>query len=290
MYNMTISNLLKLNNEELGGIDSVLTGMQLHVHHPCPEPPTTPFESWSPVVRHFWTIHVVIPGDTLYVIGQTYKFDYNLICQLNKIDCSKFASIITVGQVLTLPVVKTCTPVVGQQICITVKSTAAATKAVPQSLASLLVGTSKDTTLSNSPPALASSVDFGTEGACFNKVRHANYFEDWQSNEFMMDFASKLWNLNKPLLADTQYNCGPAPRDPSAACSPAQCASSADTFRLGVCNLTSTGKCIGDDGCIIEPMMTIAVPYIPCIPDDAHTCFMYTSKYPYTNIPDIWNW
>jgi LysM repeat protein len=280
-YNMTIPDLLELNNEELAGLDSVLTGMQIHVHHPCPEPPTTPFETWSPTERRFWTVHVVIPGDTLYVIGQTYKLDFNLICQLNKVDCSKFGSIITVGQVLTMPVVKTCTPVAGQQVCITVKTDDVALKQMPQTLAEVLSGS---LTNSNVGVAPALGASFDCKLLC-----NVSYYADWQSNEFMVDFASKLWNLNKPLLADKQYNCGPDKQDPSAACSPAYCASSADTFRMVSCNRTSTGKCVGNDGCIIEPMMTIAVPFIPCIPDDAHTCFAYVDDDGDT-YGDTWNW
>jgi LysM repeat protein len=306
MYNTSTGELLDLNQEVLGGLEAVQHGMQLHVNHPCPRPPSGPIGSWPAVCLQFWEAYVVRPGDTLYVIAQVYKIDYNLICQLNNIDCSKYGSIIQIGQPLTLPVVQPCVAVPGQHICLDMKISDESILPGPNSkrpalsfaglaLAAITPGPSREPGATSDGeyydrvPAVGAAQSFIGGGAPPCPIRNMTFggvFGDWQDNPFIAEYATKLFNMNKPRLADVQHSCGPIsvgpPRPSDTPCVVASCASSADVFKTSpqgtkMCPLTQGGKCVTNGGCIIGPMMTIAVPYIPCIPDDAHTCFTYRS-------------
>jgi hypothetical protein len=132
-------------------------------------------------------------------------------------------------------------------------------KQSPKSLAGILKGDCGSGGASQQVPALGASQQHGLGlddfppflGEIVSGVR----FGDWQENEYMADFASKLWNLNKPIFADAQYNCGPAPSPAGKLCSLARCAASADAFRVDHKCVTynQSGKCVTNDGCIVEP-------------------------------------
>jgi LysM repeat protein len=259
-FNMTEADLLDMN-KVLGGVSDLHAGVQILVRHPCPHVPTTESTKWSHVCNDFWVPHVVKPGDTLYALGQQYKVDYNMICQVNKIDCTKYGVQINVGVPLTIPS-QQCEPVAGQVVCVTVP-----------------VDTSQPDPLKREPwalfqtnPSLCSNANTKGCGRLFADPMFlsgspaigpfnspAGIIKQMSDQPESLAFLQSFYSKNSHLFAQQQTVCDVSTTPPQ--CKTTTCAQYPND---------------GFENCVAYEGMVLAVSYVPCIPDRNSHCLPLT--------------
>jgi LysM repeat protein len=287
-YGMTAAEITDINSEVLGGIPTLLFGMHILVHHPYPLPPDTDPAKWPVMVRRFWTPYVVMPGDTLWNIAQAKNTDPNLLCQLNKIDCSHFSTVqIQAASVLIIPVT-TCTPIAGQHVCVKNPSdngTRAALRAP-----SMLAGPDNEMPVRGSgnvllfPGTASFLVDPNPMPAIGPWVTDLPASEDWTHNPYMVQFAKDFYNLNAHLIPMFQRVCtvpGMGQKDwclsPSGTPLPLQAWALIDTSTYAaVFNMTLEWSA----GMRVLQGQEFAVPYIPCVPNLEGICLEMPAQNP----------
>jgi LysM repeat protein len=248
---MTAKSLLGVNYNTLGGVAEVVPGMLLTVHHPFPEPPKEDPKLWPPLARKFWQVHVVKPGDTLFVIAQSFNLDYNKICELNvQVNCSVYESLIQVGEVLALPAKTGCTPTEGERFCYTLPFTEP-------------TGPSLRNGYYNFQYILDALKESGIPGwGIPGLVGLVNPDLDRESaldNPFLADYADSIYQLNAFQFAKLQHHCVHDPQTGHSSCTSTKCENWRDMLQWGD---LPAGR-----GCMILAGMHVVIPWLsPLVP------------------------
>jgi hypothetical protein len=244
-YDVSASEISEINAAILGGRVDVFAGMQLQV----PDPEALPPQNRSETNR-YWAPYVVSQGDTLYRIGagkgaghggSALHLDPFKICEANSLpDCDR----ISTGSVLTIPA-QSCTPQAGSHTCVTIPE--GDPTVAPENWPGY-------------PLAFASDLS-GSQVGGVSRENAGGYLgvKDWKANPFFVDFVTRLYQLNANQLATVQH-----PLDQTIQCK------GPDDIYIPDSDLSNTS-------CHAYPGMIIAVPVIPCIPNDEQSCVTVTA-------------